>query len=370
MLLRRYLGTCVLAAAAIAAAVVAAPAHAQGPALMPAQTAVGPSADIDSLGGLSVAHDGTGGMVFLQNVNGVPHVFVSRLDQGSFQPEEELDGNLPGPAAQPQITADSGGNLVVVFIEDGALYATQANGPQSGFTIPQQLASGAENPSLSVNRFGDGYVAFTAPDGDGDDVDVDYYSSVSGWAPASPQVMNETPGDNAGTGSSRPSMAAAQDGVGIVAWGENGHVYSRRVWGTATSVETEQLDPNNVAGRPEVSADLPEVGAGGNSSYVDITFREKVSNPPMAKGVQSRVMLAQLVAEDTEPAVAIDGLGAGSQDNAHQPNLSMGEFGAGFATAVTETGGQLLVTPLGTNGNPGTPVALTTPAVTSRHTRH
>lgn len=350
-----------LAAVAIAVAVVAAPAHAQGTALLPAQTAVGPSGDVDSLSGMSIAHDGTGGIVFLQNVNGVPHVFVSRLQQGVFQPAAQLDPNLAGPATQAQIAADSGGDLVVVFIDGGALYATQVNGPQSGFSVPQQLASAAEDPSLSVNRFGDGYVAYTAPDGSGHDVDVDYYSSVSGWAPASPQAMNETPGDTAGTGASRPSMLAAQDGVGIVAWGENGHVYSRRVWGTATSVETEQLDPNNVAGRPEVSADLPEVGVGGNSSYADITFREKVSDPPLTNGVQSRVLLAQLVAEDTEPAAAIDGLSAGSLDNAYQPNVSMSEFGSGFASAVTETGGQLLVTPLGTNGTPGSPVALTTP---------
>ena len=43
-------------------------------------------------------------------------------------------------------------------------------------------------------------------------------------------------------GSGAPQVATAGDGVGIVAWGEGGHVYSRRVWGTAPSVVDEQAD--------------------------------------------------------------------------------------------------------------------------------
>jgi len=48
----------------------------------------GPSADIVSLDGLSVAHDGSGGIVYLKQVLGAPHVFVSRLADGTFQPPE------------------------------------------------------------------------------------------------------------------------------------------------------------------------------------------------------------------------------------------------------------------------------------------
>ncbi len=33
-----------------------------------------------------------------------------------------------------------------------------------------------------------------------------------------------------------PAVTAAGDGVGIVAWGEDGHIYTRRVWGTSPSI--------------------------------------------------------------------------------------------------------------------------------------
>ena len=62
-----------------------------------------------------------------------------------------------------------------------------------------------------------------------------------------------------------------------MAWGEGGHVYTRRVWATAPSVVDEQADPPSVAGCGEVSAGNPAVGSGGDSSYADVAFQEVVS---------------------------------------------------------------------------------------------
>src|SRR5262249_785184 len=50
------------------------------PTLAPSNTVIdGPSADVLSIGGMAVARDGTGGVAYLKNVGGAPHVFVSRL---------------------------------------------------------------------------------------------------------------------------------------------------------------------------------------------------------------------------------------------------------------------------------------------------
>ena len=56
----------------------------------------GPSAAITGLGGLSIARDGSGGLVYTKTVAGVPHVFVSALVGGQFQPAVQVDGALVG----------------------------------------------------------------------------------------------------------------------------------------------------------------------------------------------------------------------------------------------------------------------------------
>jgi hypothetical protein len=172
--------------------------------------------------------------------------------------------------------------------------------------------------------------------------------------------MNVVAGDDAGTGSGRPAVAAAGDGVGIVTWGEGGHVYARRVWGTSPSVEYQQLDPSPtslspaLSGYTEVSAGDPAIGVGGNSSYVDVGFDETLQGPAPGGETQTRVLLAQLVAEQTTTAVPIDGLSTPGSDSAEQPAVAINEYGRGFVTDAVTPSDQLFAQQLGTNGVPGT----------------
>ena len=53
-----------------------------------------------------------------------------------------------------------------------------------------------------------------------------------------------------------------------MAWGERGHIYTRRVWGTSPSIVFQQADVGTVGGWTEVSADQPDIAVGGNSSWV------------------------------------------------------------------------------------------------------
>ena len=99
--------------------------HAAGPRSPcwppPTRSSTGRTADIVWLNGMSIARDGTGGLVYLKDVDGVAHVFVSLPAQnGAFQ--------APGPgrrrAARPLLTAGDRrrqhGPLLVGFINDGA----------------------------------------------------------------------------------------------------------------------------------------------------------------------------------------------------------------------------------------------------------
>ena len=331
----------------VLAAGVATAAQAQ-PTPAPPVTVDGPSAAITSLNGLSVARDGTGGLVYLK----AGHVFVSALVGGRFQAPQVLDGALPAHSVQPVIAAGNGGVLLMAFINDGQLYVVQRASTTAAFGAPVALAAAAANPSLQMSNLGKAYLAFTVADGAGHDVRTAYWAGGS-WALEAAPLNAVAPGDDAGTtgttGAGAPAVATAGDGVAIVAWGEGGHVYTRRVWGTAPSVVDEQADVPSVGGCGEVSAGSPAVASGGDSSYADVAFEEVVS---CGAARQTRVLVNRLRGSQYDGAVAADGLASGGE-SAADPAVAMTEYGQGFVTSQTETSHGVLALELGNNGAAG-----------------
>ena len=309
------------------AALAAAPAQAQ--VATPASPIVvdGPSPDIVGLSGLSVARDGTGGLVYLKNVGGTQHVFVSRLLGGVFRTPEQIDSTLAGPSSQPVIAAGNGGVLLLAFINGGALYVVQALSASQGFSAPAGVIGGASNPSLQLSNLGKAYVAFTVADGAGSDVRAAFWAR-GGWALES-SPLNAIPADDAGTGSGRPQVATGGDGVGTVVWGEGGHIYSRRVWGVGPSVVIQQADAP-LPGCSEVSADDPQAGVGGDSSYVGVAFQEVLSCGGQR---QQRVLFNRLHGSAYDGITPVDGLSTSGADGAEQPQVVMSEYGAGWVVS-------------------------------------
>jgi PKD domain len=333
--------------ALVVVGLLAGPAAAQ-PSPAPPQVIDGPSAAIQTLGGLSVARDGTGGLVYLKTVAGIARVFVSRLVGGQFQPPEQVDATLAGASSQPVIAAGNGGVLLIGFINGGVLYAVDRPSVSGPYTAPIPLAAGASNPSLQMTNFGKGYMAFTVAAGAGFDVRAGYYYDGA-WALES-APLNAVPGDDAGTGAGRPDVAAAGDGVAIVVWGEDGHVYSRRVWATAPSIVDEQADVPSLSGCGEVSAGDPSVSAGGDSSYADVAFEETVS----CAGVeQTRVLLNRLRGSEYDGITSADGLSTPGAASADDPQVAMTEYGAGWVTAAQENSNAVVGMELGDNGTYG-----------------
>ncbi|MGH2876771.1 MAG: hypothetical protein ACRDLV_11020, partial [Solirubrobacteraceae bacterium] len=216
-------------------------ARGRTPSPAPANAVIDGPGGIVALTGLSIARDGTGGLVYLRDVAGVPHVFVSALLSGGFQAPVQADGGLAGPSSQPVIAAGNGGVLLVAFINAGELYVCQTTGSETPLSAPAALYAPAANPALSMSNFGKAYLAFTDPSGaGGGDVRAAYWNGPTHpWALA-PEPLDADAADPAGTGSGRPAVAAAGDGIGIVAWGEGGHIYTRRLSGASPSVVDEQ----------------------------------------------------------------------------------------------------------------------------------
>ena len=101
-----------MAALALAFAANVRPAEA---VILPAVTIDGPSEDIVGFGGVAMAEDGTGGVVYLKRVQGVAHVFVSRYAEGHWLAPIRVEAKQPFAASWPRIGAADGGELVVVW---------------------------------------------------------------------------------------------------------------------------------------------------------------------------------------------------------------------------------------------------------------
>ena len=142
----RVIRAALVAAAIVCACALAPPALAQVATPAPPAAIDGPSADIVGLSGVSVARDGTGGLAYVKNVAGTPHVFVSRLLGGVFRQPEQVDASLPGASSQPVIAAGNGGLLLVGFINSGVLFTVEADSPSQAFSAPDRAARRREQP--------------------------------------------------------------------------------------------------------------------------------------------------------------------------------------------------------------------------------
>src|SRR4051794_36020382 len=79
-------------------------------------------AEIDALGDVDVARDGSGGLVYLKRDAGVPQVFLSRLHDGVWQPPEKLSAGEP--ATEAAVTATDRGRLAVAWVAGGQVIGT------------------------------------------------------------------------------------------------------------------------------------------------------------------------------------------------------------------------------------------------------
>jgi hypothetical protein len=325
-------------------------AKSRSPTQAPNDTIIdGPSADIQSLNGMSIARDGTGALVYLKDVLGVPRVFVSRLSGGAFGPAVQADAGLVGASSQPVVASGPGGLLLVAFVNGGTLYVAQAASSAAALGAPAALLGGAINPSISISNYGKAYLAFTDTGGSGGgDVRTAYYFQGQWALESSP--LDATPSDRAGTGTGRPDVVAAGDGVGIVAWGEAGHIYTRRVTRTTPSGVVEQADPPTFAGWSEVSADHPSISAGGDSTYAAVAFAAQLAN---GSATQSRVLMNRLHGSQYDGPWAADGAVTGAAEGADQPQAAVTEYGRGFITSETDQTHQLFADTVGTNDSPG-----------------
>jgi hypothetical protein len=220
-----------------------------GAAVLAPVTIDGPASEIGELGGVAMAQDGSGGVVYRRAVDGRQHVFAARFSGGRWWPAQRVDTSLPFDSAWPRIGAANGGRLVVVWAqhtaagEDSLYSAVRARGatrfqpPTVDFDVG---AFTATYPSLAMNDTGNALVVYRAvSEFSGPGLPSGYVRGEvrlarfngSRWqrlgVPANRNraAPQETPSaDNA------PQVAIDATGNGVVAWHEPDDDFVSRVW--------------------------------------------------------------------------------------------------------------------------------------------
>ena len=311
--------TSLLAAHAMLAA---APAHA---GFFPGDAIDGPSADIRALGDLDLGRDGTGALAYVKRAEGVDHILVSRFEGGVFKPPERIDAALATNSAEPVVGAADAGRLVVVFVSGGIVHGVVrvAGAPWSA---PVPLGAGSA-PAVDLSINGTAYATFTA----GDDVRVARLDRRTNAWSLLQQPADADPARAVGVGGGRSQVAISADGIGVVTWGEAGHVYARKMFGTALSNSPQDLTPPEFAGRASLLSDLPDIDAEDDSSYAWVVFRQSFTDG------STRILARRQRGTSFDPPVVID---ENAGEAVGPPRIDINGRGVGAAMTTGAVSGQ------------------------------
>jgi hypothetical protein len=285
----------------------------------------GPSADIVELGGVDLARDGTGGLVYLKRVDGAPHVFLSRFNGGQFRAPERVDNGIAAPATDAVIAAADAGRLAIVWTAGNSAYASIVNGNErapGALLGPTELLAAPGpvlDPAVDMSINGAAYASFTVPGTGGTDIRVARLQDRS-WTTL-PLPLDINPAAAAGGGDQRSRVGVSAEGNGIVTWGEGGTLYARRVTGTNPSAAPQQLSLPE-GGR----ADSPDIDIEDDGSFVWAVFHQNV-------GGASRAVARRMLGSTFDPPVFLDN-GAASA-----PRVAMNGRGQGVAAFQAGGGG-------------------------------
>lgn len=274
-------------AVALAGVALAGPAPAQA-LITPPVTIAGPSSEIVDFGGVAMAPDGSGGVVFVRSVTGVPHVFASRYFRGIWSAPIRVDADQPYEASQARIAAGRGGELLVVWVTQVAtvakkvrygLYSASIGRGASSFRpsqlIDPEVGDGSfagVDPSLSGAATNQATVAYRVItyrfDGSREAAQLrpgDVLADVrvarlkdDRWTRIGAINVNQELSTRAPTATNGPKVGAGVDGNAVVAWQESdqtgaARIYLRRLFGTVPG-PILQASPSKWEGEP-VSGD-------------------------------------------------------------------------------------------------------------------
>jgi hypothetical protein len=274
--LRRRTTAALVAGFAVSAILLLASAHRAGAVILPAQTIDGPNENIVGFGGVAMAEDGTGGLVYLKRVEGVTHVFVSRYVGGRWLAPIRVDTEEPYAASWPRIGAAVGGELIVVWATPfatspitgkpvyellGAVLGPGAEHFGQAMIVDRDIEEGTgTSPDLAVSSTGQADIVYRVINTDKVGVSLLRFGDVpesvrvahfDGLRWSNLGTINRDPavGIRPPTQANAPQIVIGPTGNGVVVWQEPdiegvARIWARRIFGSAldyvmpVSVET------------------------------------------------------------------------------------------------------------------------------------
>ncbi|MFI5004596.1 MAG: PKD domain-containing protein [Solirubrobacterales bacterium] len=309
--------------------------------ILPAVTLDGPSEAIVGFGGVAMAEDGTGGVVYLKRVEGVPHVFVSRYVEGRWLAPVRVDTEESFAASWPRIGAAEGGDLVVVWATPfatkegkpvyellGALLGPGGSQFGQATIVDQNIeeATGT-SPDLAVSTTGQADVVYRVVETSvsnvpllrpGDVVEQVRVAHFNGrrWSGLGAINRNSGISMRPPTQANAPRIAIGPTGSGIVVWQEPdiegvARIWARRIFGSTLDYVLP-VTATSFAGAPiGDDADAPSV-AFSRLGQAEVAYRQAVGLGSPLPG--PRIFLNTL--PDGESANGGEFLGASVVDSA------------------------------------------------------
>jgi len=273
--------------------------------ILPGVTIDGPSEDIEGFGGVAMAEDGTGGLVYLKRVNGVAHVFVSRYIGGRWLAPIRVDGEQPYAASWPRIGAANGGELEVIWATPFATVHDRPVQELLGATLgpgsslfgraiiidPNINEATGTSPDLAMSSTGFADVVYRVTESNPEfpllrpgDVDgqvrVAHFNGER-WARLGIINRDLSVSMRAPTQANAPQIAIGPTGNGVVVWQEpeitgQARIWARRVFGSSLDyvmpVSTEAFN-----GAPiDDDADAPSVSV-SRLGQAEVAYRQGAS---------------------------------------------------------------------------------------------
>lgn len=273
---------------ALAAAALFSPAPVRA-SVMPPVTVAGPSSDIVDFGGVAMSSDGSGGLVYIKAVGGVPHVFASRYVGNNWSAPMRVDWDQPYEAGQARVAAGPRGELLVVWVTQVAtvhgkvhygLFSASIGRGATSFgpsqPIDPDVGEGVGvDPSVSATATGQAIVAYRA-------ITFNFNPLVAStavqlrpgdvmaelrlarlkddrWSQLGAINRNPESSMRPPTPTNGPKVGAGTDGNAVVAWQEPdqsgaARIWVRRIFGSTPGPILE-ASPTSLEGNP-VSGDV------------------------------------------------------------------------------------------------------------------
>jgi hypothetical protein len=226
-----------------------------------ATTIDGPAPEVLELGGVAMAEDGSGGLVYRRSEGGHTHVFAAVFDGSSWSAPQRVDVGQAYNSAWPRIAAANGGRLAIVWAQDGgegldSLWSAVLPSGRHRFLAPTLVDFNigedlATYPSVAMESGGAALVTYRVIKATGGfGLPAGYVSGEvrlarfdgSRWQRIGvPANRNRAQPQRAPTPDNAPRVAVDSSGNGVVAWQEPDddfvdRVWARRVFGTRMGI--------------------------------------------------------------------------------------------------------------------------------------